>query len=455
MKIDFKKYLKEKNFVNKVYDFIIIGSGPAGVCLYKKILSKKSKKILMIEKGNFVNKKYQKIYYKYLPIKHDSRVFSVGGTSNAWSNFSSYFEKFEMESRWSKKSINLWPFKHKNLLSDYKNLNKNYGFNFEKIKKKRHNLPFERRSFIGSENPKNFRDFIKYNEIDFIFNCDISHIDELDNFSFAYTSRKNIFFKGKNIIICSGGISSVKLIQKSLTNKKLIKIKNKKLIGKFFMDHPKFNLGYLKFPKINLIKKLELYKKDKKIFYEGLSLSSKIQKEKNLLNSYIRFERVERKIDNIIRRLKLLNLINYNNNKYTYKIRLFCEMKPNKNNEIKFMDGKTYVNYNFSANDIKTINLLNTKIIDYFSIYPNRERKIIWNMNNLKNRVIDASHHMGGLIYNSNKNKAVVDKNLKIIGLKNTFICSSSIFPTSGSVNPTMTICVLANRLAKYLITKK
>ena len=53
---------------------------------------------------------------------------------------------------------------------------------------------------------------------------------------------------------------------------------------------------------------------------------------------------------------------------------------------------------------------------------------------------------MGGLCYPKN-----VDKNLRVLGLKNIFCCSSAVFPTSGSANPTLIICALAERLSKFL----
>ncbi len=87
----------------------------------------------MIEKGDFNQKIYKKIINKNLPIKTDSRVFSVGGSSNEWSNISSHFEKFEMENSQKK---NLWPLNHKDLMNYYKNLDKKYGFGYEKINKK-------------------------------------------------------------------------------------------------------------------------------------------------------------------------------------------------------------------------------------------------------------------------------------------------------------------------------
>ena len=112
MKIDYavsKDQIKDFSLNNKLYDFIIIGSGPAAVTLYKKILSKKKKpKILMIEEGDFFKKNYKKVLSKYLKIKLKSRAFTVGGTSSIWANISSYFEEFEMKSRWGKKQFNLY-----------------------------------------------------------------------------------------------------------------------------------------------------------------------------------------------------------------------------------------------------------------------------------------------------------------------------------------------------------
>ena len=47
------------------------------------------------------------------------------------------------------------------------------------------------------------------------------------------------------------------------------------------MDHPKFNLGYIKYPKIELIKNLELVNSKLNIFYYGISLKRNFQKKIN------------------------------------------------------------------------------------------------------------------------------------------------------------------------------
>ncbi len=69
MKIDYaesKEQIKNFSLNDKLYDFIIIGSGPAAVTFYKKILSKKKKtKILMIEEGDFFKKNTKKFQVNF------------------------------------------------------------------------------------------------------------------------------------------------------------------------------------------------------------------------------------------------------------------------------------------------------------------------------------------------------------------------------------------------------
>jgi choline dehydrogenase-like flavoprotein len=45
----------------------------------------------------------------------------------------------------------------------------------------------------------------------------------------------------------------------------------------------------------------------------------------------------------------------------------------------------------------------------------------------------------------------VVDTNLCLHGLTNTYICSSAVFPSSGFSNPTHTVLALALRLSDHL----
>ena len=47
--------------------------------------------------------------------------------------------------------------------------------------------------------------------------------------------------------------------------------------------------------------------------------------------------------------------------------------------------------------------------------------------------------------------RGVVDSDLRVFGMDNLFICDGSVFPTSGSANPSLTITALGLRLAAHL----
>jgi choline dehydrogenase-like flavoprotein len=65
--------------------------------------------------------------------------------------------------------------------------------------------------------------------------------------------------------------------------------------------------------------------------------------------------------------------------------------------------------------------------------------------------LVDVSHHIGTTRMSEDSTRGVVDANCKVHGIDNLFIAGSSVFPTSGHVNPTMTIVSLAVRLAEHL----
>jgi len=61
------------------------------------------------------------------------------------------------------------------------------------------------------------------------------------------------------------------------------------------------------------------------------------------------------------------------------------------------------------------------------------------------------AHHIGTTRMGSSKKNGVVDKNCKVFGINNLFIAGSSVFPTSGHANPTLTIVALSLRLSNFL----
>uniref|UniRef100_B8HV76 GMC oxidoreductase n=1 Tax=Cyanothece sp. (strain PCC 7425 / ATCC 29141) TaxID=395961 RepID=B8HV76_CYAP4 len=64
---------------------------------------------------------------------------------------------------------------------------------------------------------------------------------------------------------------------------------------------------------------------------------------------------------------------------------------------------------------------------------------------------IAMHHHMGTTRMHHDPRQGVVDANAKMHGITNLFVAGSSVFPTSGYANPTLTIIALAIRLADQI----
>ncbi|MGH9956812.1 MAG: GMC oxidoreductase, partial [Pyrinomonadaceae bacterium] len=74
--------------------------------------------------------------------------------------------------------------------------------------------------------------------------------------------------------------------------------------------------------------------------------------------------------------------------------------------------------------------------------------------NTWPDELVGQFHHMGTTRMADDPREGVVDKNCTVHGIRNLFIAGSSVFPTSGYVNPTLTIVALTLRLAEHLKTQ-
>ncbi len=60
-------------------------------------------------------------------------------------------------------------------------------------------------------------------------------------------------------------------------------------------------------------------------------------------------------------------------------------------------------------------------------------------------------HHMGTTRMSESPSEGVVDRDCRVHGIDNLYVAGSSVFPTAGFMNPTLTIVALALRLADHL----
>lgn len=64
---------------------------------------------------------------------------------------------------------------------------------------------------------------------------------------------------------------------------------------------------------------------------------------------------------------------------------------------------------------------------------------------------VDSFHHMGSTRMSADGRLGIVDSDLRLYGVSNGYVCSSSVFPSSGFSNPTHTLLALGMRLVDRL----
>ena len=143
----------------------------------------------------------------------------------------------------------------------------------------------------------------------------------------------------------------------------------------------------------------------------------------------------------------------------SYSVVLHLEQKPDEGNQIYFDSDNTLIlDWNFTnedfvnlKNSIKDLNIIFSEMKSDFElndIFYSDEIKL---KNYLEKNIFGIGHHMGTTKMGHNENDSVCDINLHYHGVDNLIINSSSVFPTGGIANPTLTIIALTSRLAERL----
>lgn len=518
-----------------MYDYCIIGTGPAGLTLANK-LSNTGKKICLIESGSKNISKTKEGLKKVfsigeIKIKDKSRERVWGGTSTTWAGLSAPLDKIDFEK---------WPIKLEDIEPYYKNLDE-YGFapyedfqinHFDELKKKGDLVlrlnKLEEKVFLASDPAVNFgqkyKNILKKENVTILLDSTVTEINRDSNQKIKFivlvdsnNARQEI--SADKFIICAGGLETTRLLLSSNIGNE------SNQVGKYLMNHPKNNFGILKLNKpIKRTPYLFGYLESGFAGYAGLRINESLQRKLGVLNSYIRFEPMFPWTDslgvyaliNLSKRAKtllnwwkgkqkgLVNLKDYNETgddndkvensdlgifKSIYsiltdlkavtfyilnrlqskkeitinriRIRNFMEMEPRLGNQMTLSEELDVYGNPFPLVDLNTSVLDRKSLIELHNLFREEIQRLglgkfesdlenahPWPIN------FDASHHLGGTIMGIDPNKSVVDSNLKVHTTENLYVCSGSVFPTSGCANSTYTICALALRLAKHLENK-
>jgi choline dehydrogenase-like flavoprotein len=141
-------------------------------------------------------------------------------------------------------------------------------------------------------------------------------------------------------------------------------------------------------------------------------------------------------------------------------LRIHCEQEPTSRSSITLTDQRDPLgllrirfDWQISERELNTIRqyvlIAQRALASIARIIPDEE--LMSGSPSFLSRCDDSNHHMGGMRMSTSDTTGVVDPDLRLHGLTNTYICSSAVFPCSGFSNPTHTVLALALRLSDHL----
>jgi choline dehydrogenase-like flavoprotein len=141
-------------------------------------------------------------------------------------------------------------------------------------------------------------------------------------------------------------------------------------------------------------------------------------------------------------------------------LRIHCEQEPTSRSSITLSDQRDALgllrvrfDWQISERELQTIRqyvlVAQRSLAGVATIIPDED--LMSGSPKFFARCDDSNHHMGGMRMATSDATGVVDTNLRLYGLSNTYVCSSAVFPCSGFSNPTHTVLALAVRLSDHL----
>lgn len=466
-------------------DICIIGAGAAGITLALE-LDKSNKSVTLLEAGgfDFPTKNEGLDLYSGQSTGRDyaiqsSRLRYFGGTTNHWGGWCRPLDEVDFVEKPNSNNLG-WPIQKADLMAYYRKAAKICEIeNYEKLENQTEIDNNDTLSFHGNkvltnkfflfspptrfgsryrqdiEDSKNIKCFLYANATDLILENGIAK-----GVKITTLEHKSFTVKALTVIVAMGGLENTRFLLLNTEKYKPNGIPNKnQLIGKYFMDHPGMSPG-------------EYMLKENLKYYRHLSSDGVIMPFVSLKHSQI--------IDN-----ELLNLAlflnpkkesstlksNYLTNPFlqistqgaSYSYQAIIEPTPYMQSQVTLSDGiddlqqrKLSLNWQIDPDDFDRAEKTFTVIAKELALLGLGRAKFNEGyLEKAKKSMGYGMHHMGTTRMGNDIATSVTDSYGQLHEIKNLYIAGSSLFPSVGFSNPTLTITALCFRLAEQLAKKQ
>ena len=491
-------------------DIAIIGAGAAGITI-ARALGGSDVTVTLIESGGFDFEPDTQALYEGesvgVPYTLDtSRLRYFGGSTNHWGGWCRPFEPIDFEQRdWVPHSG--WPITRDDLDPYYRKANDvaqigPFHYNdadFWSDGGKNAPLPLPggevtTRWFEYSpptrfgwtyrkdiEHAPNVKAYLHSNVLEIVPTEDAATVERL---RVATLSGVHFEVRPKLVILATGGIENARMLLLSNSVEKAGLGNGRGIVGRYFMEHPHIDRPveilltnpeivapyYKTYTKLNgaNIRSVFMFTDDYLRRNRRLGTVMTFYKAKE-----IRIDQdVEEKDPEPVRDMEpaLLQLMRSTTAEpatgpvlgMRYGTGCATEQSPNPDSRISLSASKdalglnrTKIDWRLSTSDRANLRLNLEALARAFGSWGNGNVRILFQDRDKWDEAEGwGNHHMGTTRMSADPRKGVVDADCKVHGVSNLYVAGSSLFTTSSTVNPTLTIVALALRLAEHVQQK-
>lgn len=477
-------------------DICIVGAGAAGISMAREFIGT-SKRVVVLESGGFeLDARTQSLYEGKnvgLPTfdVHVNRLRYFGGTTNHWAGHCRPLDSIDFERRdWLPHSG--WPLSREDLepyyrraqplceLGDYK-----YGdlaFLTGRTGLPALNLEQSRlKSVVYGQSPPTrfgsvYRDEIRNaRNVEIYLNANLLELESAPGEGRATGARAacidgpRFSVRARHFVLAAGGMENARLLLLSNRGAPRGLGNDHGLVGRYFMDHVLLRPGVdvsFSVPGVDLRLYHALHEIAGGTMFSVLAASEERMRQEKLANFRIhlvpsgpRFEQpaggVFSGVDGFER-----GMAGSAEGYGSIGLHLVLEPTPNPASRITLSDdrdllGQRRIAVDWQLTDAELANArraLELAAMEFGRLGLGRGfGRIFKNPGQWPGNLEAGKHHCGTTRMSDDPKAGVVDGNCKVHGVDNLYIAGSSVFPTIGYANPTLTIIALALRLSDHL----
>jgi choline dehydrogenase-like flavoprotein len=349
---------------------------------------------------------------------------------------------------------------------------------------------------------RNISVYLNANVTEILLNREGTSVEAL---SVATLTGKKLCIKAKRFVLACGGMETARLLLVSRGVQKEGVGNQFDVVGRYYMDHPRTVFGKVKLSGQHRLPLLLGIPLAEGMAQVGIQFSESMQKREGLLNHYLTFERqwseqTAKAYQSFVHTMKILLRKGYSGNRFSisgaklaqvpeliyllaprelmphFLYRMvkavknkisggvtelivvnYCEQAPNPQSRVylsqerdKLQMNRLVLDWKVGDDETKSMVRLQELVDSYL------KKTHIGYLDHTSQQLTDlyytdASHHIGTTRMSNDPRTGVVDSDCRVHGVNNLFLVGSSVFPTSGYANPTLTIVALAIRLAEHL----